>query len=248
MRLTVLGCTGSMPGPDSPASGYLVRSGSTAMLLDLGSGSFGPLQAALTPHEADAVVLSHLHPDHCADLSALAVWLRYGPGIGSGPMRVLGPEGTTEAIAALTCMTPAEIAETFDVEVLRDGESVQVGELTVEPRTVLHPVPAFGFRIVDAEGAVLGYTGDTDLCEGAAAVARGVDLLLSEAAFPESEPLRGLHLTGSRAGELARDAGAGRLVLTHVQPWVDAEAVLSAAAGRFGGPVELAAPMATYEI
>lgn len=254
MRLTVLGCTGSMPGPDSPASGYLLRSRSTtdasgtAVVLDLGSGTFGPLQAQLAPHELDAVILSHLHPDHCADVSAFAVWLRYGPGTGAGRLRVLGPEGTADKLARFADLTPREVEETFDVEVLRDGVAVQVGELHVVPHAVLHPVPAFGFRVTGPTGTVLGYTGDTDLCEGAAALARGVDLLLAEAAFPETEQLRGLHLTGSRAGGLARDAGVGRLVLTHVQPWADSELTRAAAASLFAGPVELARSGAGYTI
>lgn len=246
MRLRILGCAGSMPGPDSPASGYLVESGETTLLLDLGSGSFGPLQRFALPHALNAVVLSHLHPDHCADLSALAVWLRYGPGIGSGRMRVLGPAGTVEAIMRLTSMTPEEVAQTFDVAVLHDREVAVIGELTIEAHEVLHPVPAFGFRVTDPSGAVLGYTGDTDACAGAAAVAHGADLLLAEAAFPESEPLRGLHLTGTRAGELAREAGARRLVLTHIQPWSDSAQTRRAALAQFAGPVELAAAAGEY--
>lgn len=254
MILTVLGCSGSMPGPNSAASSYLVTgTDGTNLLLDLGSGAFGPLQRHLQPHELDAVVLSHLHPDHCADLTALAVWLRYGPGIGRGPMRVLGPSGTAARIAELTHLGPQEVAETFQVETFTDRAETTVGGLTVTPFQVEHPVEAYGVRVSESgpEGAVvLGYTGDTDACTGVSALARGVDLLLAEAAFPEEEPVRGIHLTGSRAGQLARDAGARAVVLTHIQPWVDAEGVLAAARERLDVdvPVGLARPGASYAL
>ena len=71
MRLTVVGCSGSVPGPDSAASSYLVEQDGFRLLLDLGSGAFGALQRHLDPAEVDAVVLSHLHPDHCFDLAPM---------------------------------------------------------------------------------------------------------------------------------------------------------------------------------
>ena len=79
MRLTVLGCAGSGPGPTSPASSYLITAGDTRLLVDLGNGSFGVLQRHLDPWLLDAVVLSHLHADHCADMTNLVVHRRYHP-------------------------------------------------------------------------------------------------------------------------------------------------------------------------
>ena len=79
MRLTVLGCSGSGPGPISPASGYLVEAGDARLVLDLGNGTFGALQRHSDPWQLDAVLFSHLHPDHCADFTALVVYRRYHP-------------------------------------------------------------------------------------------------------------------------------------------------------------------------
>ncbi len=78
MKLTVLGCSGSMPGPDSPASGYLVEAEGYRLVLDMGNGAFGALQRYLRPTDVDAIVISHLHADHCIDLTAYIVALRYG--------------------------------------------------------------------------------------------------------------------------------------------------------------------------
>lgn len=269
MRLTVLGCSGSMPGPASPASSYLVQADGDAaaaaprtwnVLLDLGSGAFGPLQPLVAPHALDAVLLSHLHPDHCADITALAVWLRYGPGSPGPRVLVVGPEGTSERLADLTMMTAEETAETFEVRTIRDGDVVEIGPLRVVAHEVRHPVTAFAFRVEGpaegdrsdasagpAEPVVLAYTGDTDACSGVETAAAGADLLLSEAAFVDGvDAIRGIHLTGSRAGELATTAGVGSLVLTHLQPWADPERVRVAAAGTFDGEITVASAGSVY--
>ncbi|MDT4924242.1 MAG: hypothetical protein QOG01_1955, partial [Pseudonocardiales bacterium] len=70
MKVTVLGCSGSVPGPDSAASGYLIEAEGYRLLLDLGHGAFGALQRYVQPTDVDAIVISHLHPDHCIDLTA----------------------------------------------------------------------------------------------------------------------------------------------------------------------------------
>ena len=265
MKLTVVGCSGSMPGPTSPASSYLLQSTQPLaqrespwnVLLDLGSGAFGPLQSLIAPDALDAVLISHLHADHCADITALAVWLRYGPRSPAPPLLVIGPDGTAERIAELTMMTPQEVADTFDIRTVHDRERLQIGPFVVEAHEVRHPVTAFAFRVTGlgqgADGefrpAVLTYTGDTDACAGVETAASVVDLLLSEAAFTDGvDDIRGIHLTGSRAGELARGAGVASLVLTHIQPWADVERVRAAATAQYGGPVTIAAPGQVYRL
>src|ERR1700742_4843267 len=77
--LTVLGCSGSTPGPASAASGYLLAGQDDQVVLDLGNGTFSTLQEHVEPFLVDAILFSHLHPAHCADFSALAVFRRYHP-------------------------------------------------------------------------------------------------------------------------------------------------------------------------
>ena len=117
MKLTILGCSGSAPGPDGPASSYLVEHDGFRLLLDLGSGAFGALQRHLDPAEVDAVVLSHLHPDHCLDLTALVVHHRYGPPAGAlPPVPLLGPAGTRDRLARAYDPGPAGVLpDVFDV-------------------------------------------------------------------------------------------------------------------------------------
>ena len=98
MRLTVIGCSGSAPGADSPASCYLVEHDGFRLVLDLGNGALGALARYVDPLTIDAVLVSHLHADHCLDLVAYSYALRYHP---AGPVRrvpVHGPAGLAERI------------------------------------------------------------------------------------------------------------------------------------------------------
>ncbi len=264
MRLVVVGCSGSLSGPTSAASSYLVQAEDAAgrtwsVVLDLGPGAHGQLMNHLDPRDLDALAFSHLHPDHMTDVTSLQVYLRYHPEGPSGPLPTFGPKGT-EARVREVCWVPlAELREQFSVRELAPGVPVEVGPLHIEPIRMRHPVPAFGFRVtgpgeVPGTTVRLAYTGDTDSCEGAAELADGVDLLLSEASFQEGREnhVRGIHLTGRRAGELAAGAeghrAAARLVLTHLPPWTSAETVVAEARAVFAGPIEVAAPGATWPL
>ncbi len=264
MRLTIVGSSGSMSGPDSAASCYLVQAEGPdgaggirtwSIVLDLGSGSFGALLRHLDPAQLDAVVLSHLHADHVVDMTGLEVYRRYHPAGALGPVPVLGPRGTPERIGALTMeedLRSLDLSFSFTEHV--PGRAVAVGPLSVEPFEVDHPVLAYGVRVTGPaeEGGrevTLGYSGDTDACDGLVEGVRDADLFLCEAAFQEGrDSVRGIHLTGRRAGEVATRAAVRRLVLTHLPPWTDPEVVRAEAAEVYGGLVELAAPGAVWTL
>ena len=262
MRLTVLGCSGSGPGPASPASGYLVEAGPTSVTLDLGNGTFGALQRHVDPWTLDAVALSHLHPDHCADTSPLVVWRRYHPrppfDATQQRLPLLAPAGAVDRLALAYAASRAELGETdltdvLDFRDITDGGSTDVGEVTVRSGLVDHPVEAYALRLEHAGRSVV-YSGDTGPSTGLVELARGADVLLCEATWPHvipgawDEPPLGVHLSGRQAGEHAAAAGVGRLLLTHVPAWFDGEDLLAEAKEAFDGPVELVRPDATYEI
>jgi ribonuclease BN (tRNA processing enzyme) len=262
VRLTIVGCSGSVPGPDSPASCYLVEaedgSGRTwRVVLDLGSGAYGPLQRWVEPTGVDAVLLSHLHADHCLDVTALYVALKYGPAgrRDTPPVAVWAPEGAPRRLArAYDLSDEASLARVLSFAAWRLHDPVRIGPFTVVPHRVNHPVETYGLRITgpgeDGAGErVLAYSGDTDSCPGLVDLARDADLLLAEASLLEDwdEP-RDLHLTGRRAGQAAAEAGARRLVLTHLPPWTPPESVLAEANGEYSGPLELAVPGAVLEV
>ncbi len=256
MKLTVVGCSGSFSGPDSPASSYLVRThhaGRTwSILLDLGSGALGALQRHLDPvRDLDAVFLSHLHPDHCVDMLGLYVMRRYRPD--DPPERRLavhGPEGTLARLELMYHgLEDGGMGREYDVHAVRDAVPVRVGPFTVTPHAVNHPVEAFGYR-VEADDEVLAFTGDTDDCPGLDALLAGADIALTDSAFVDGrDTTRGIHLTASRAAAAAVRAGdVRRLLLTHLPSWNDPETCRAQAAQVWPGEVEVAVAGRTYEV
>lgn len=243
MELTVVGCSGSLPGPDSPASCYLVSARGEdrtwRVLLDLGSGALGPLQRHVDPLSLDAVLLTHLHPDHCLDLTGLHVLRRHGPVPAQGELAVWGPPGVAARMARAHGAESAEEMTGVSWGEWVDRRPVRLGPLEITPYAVRHPVPAFGLRVA-AGGRVLAYTGDTDTCEALGPLLAGADVALVEAGFDEADP-RGIHLTPVRAARaVAQAGGVGRMVLTHLPPWADRESALAQARREWGGPVDLA--------
>ena len=248
----MVGCSGSMAGADSAASCYLLEAeedGRTwRVLLDLGSGSFGALQRHIDPLEIDAVLVSHLHPDHYFDISGLYVMWRYHPDGARPPIPVFGPKGVGKQCArAYGLRKEPGMSAQFDFHEY-DDQPVRLGPFTITPTQVVHPVTAYGLR-VECDGAVLAYSGDTGPCQALVELARGADLFLSEAAFVEGgrNPVD-LHLTGKQAGAAAHEAGVRRLVLTHVPPWHDPETCLAEAREAWSGELGMASPGATYDL
>ncbi|MFJ5884911.1 MBL fold metallo-hydrolase [Kitasatospora cineracea] len=250
MKLTVVGCSGSFPSVDSPCSSYLVEHDGYRLVVDLGNGALGALQKYAGLYEVDAVLLSHLHADHCVDLCAYWVARNYRVEGCPDPLPVHGPAGTAERLARAYDMPEKPgMTEVFDFRDLTDGARLELGPFTVTAARVNHlDCEAYGFRI-EAGGRSLVYSGDTGVCPDLVELARGTDLFLCEAAYTDGkETFDSIHLNGTQAGEHAAEAAAARLVLTHIPPWTDAERNRRDAAAAFPGPVELARAGAVYEL
>jgi ribonuclease BN (tRNA processing enzyme) len=253
VRITVLGCSGSVCGPDSPASGYLVAAPDTPpLVIDFGGGVLGALQRHADPGEVQ-VLLSHLHADHCLDLPGLFVWRRYHPNPPEGRALMYGPSDTWSRLAAASSPQGGELddfSDIFDVRHWADGEAVQFGSLSVQPRLVSHPTESYGMRFVDPSGAVLVYSGDTGICDSVVDLARDADVFLCEASWthsPDNRPPH-VHLSGTEAGQIAAKANVSELLLTHIPPWTSREDVISEAKAEFDGPVRAVVAGETFEI
>jgi ribonuclease BN (tRNA processing enzyme) len=272
VKLTIIGSSGSFPGPGSPASCYLVTADGPSpdgtgtktwrILMDLGNGSLGTLQRYMALDDIDAVLLSHLHPDHCMDLCGLHVAIRWNPYGWKGVPRVpvYGPAATAGRMAIAYGLDPEPgMQEEFDFHSWQAGVPVTVGPFTVTPVPVRHPIDeAYALR-VETTGAgtdgtpehqVLTYSGDTDSCAGLVEAARGADLFLCEAAFQEGrdDGIDGVHLTGRRAGQMATEAGARRLLLTHLPVWTDPLAASIEARETYAGDLAVAVSGVTYRV
>lgn len=242
-RLTVVGCSGSYPGPESPASCYLLEAEQDGrdyrILLDLGNGSLGHLHRYLDPLTIDAVFISHLHADHCLDMCGYYVMRKYHPTGAQPRIPVWGPEDTPGRLArAYDLPLDPGMSEEFDF--FAHGEPVRIGPFVVSTVGVTHPVDAFAIKVTVGDRTVV-YSGDTGPCQPLTDLAAGADLLLCEASFRDGvDNPPDLHMTGSDCGDTATAAGVGRLVLTHIPPWHDPQVALAEARTTWSGRLDLA--------
>ncbi|MGH3744446.1 MAG: MBL fold metallo-hydrolase [Mycobacteriales bacterium] len=249
MDLTVLGCAGTFAGPASGCSSYLLEHDGFRLMVDCGYGAVGALQRHGDLLDLDAVLVTHLHADHCIDLVAYSYARFYDPRGCPPALPVFGPAGTAERIAqAAGSSRPGWLDRVFDWRPI-DGSALTVGPYAVTMARTNHPVECYGQR-VEAGGRTLAYSADTGACEALVDLARGADLFLCEASFLDGPGNPdGVHLCGREAGEYAARAGVGSLLLTHlVAAWGDEQATLAEAKAVFGGPLELARADATYPV
>jgi ribonuclease BN (tRNA processing enzyme) len=215
------------------------------VLLDCGPGVLSEVQRHLPLGELDAVVVSHEHPDHCAELGVLQNAWQWG--LGRVDLPVFGTAGTlvkAEAASSRGTVVPA-----FDWHVMTDGSQVDLGALTLTFSRTDHPVETLAVRVDHPDGTSLAYSADTGPGWSLSALGPGIDLALCEATFlDDTMPAGVAHLTCRQAAETAREAGVSRLVITHHFPGEDLDAHLAEAQRHFPRPVQLAQVGATYAV
>lgn len=239
LTLTVLGCSGSYPGPGGACSGYLVSDGATRVWVDAGSGTLANLQRHVAPPDTvDAVVLSHEHPDHWTDLEGFWNLARF----------VAEREGVpVYAPAGLRERTYTDTRPVLVWNEIGDGDRVAIGALVFTFSRTDHGPATMAMRI-DGGGRSIGYSADTGPGWSLAALGSGLDLALCEATIPRELEGTIQHLSARQAGWSAREAGAARLVLTHLWATLDSEESRREGSDAFGSPVEVAAVHDTYDI
>jgi ribonuclease BN (tRNA processing enzyme) len=213
VKLTVVGCSPAWPNPGSAHSGYLVTSGEHRLLLDCGPGVLARLREQEPWPSIDAIVITHLHLDHCGDLVPWLWGHALGPAQGTpGPHLFVPPAG----LVRISTFAPlGRFLEVFDVHEYEDGRPFDAGGHTVTARAVNHyGEPAFGLR-VENDGSVLAYSGDSGPTPSLVELSRGADVLICEATLLEPEQGPHGHLSADEARAIAAEAGVERLLLTH---------------------------------
>ena len=248
MRLTVLGCAGSFPGPESACSAYLVEAQGFRLLIDFGSGSLSALQRYADMDSIDAIMLTHLHCDHMLDACTYVVVRRYAPDGPKPPVPVYAPMGAAERISAAYSSENETVDDVYTFYGLQPG-TFPIGPFTITVDRVNHPIETYGVR-VEQGGHVLAYSSDTAPCEALLRLAAGADLFLCEASYLDGDQNPpGLHMTGREAGEAATKADVRKLLLTHLVPaWVSEASTVDAAGAAFSGPVEVVRPGSRYDL
>jgi ribonuclease BN (tRNA processing enzyme) len=240
-EVVVLGSAGTYPGPGRLCSGYLFRTPSTNVVVDMGYGSTSNLFRLIPPEAIDAVILSHAHADHCVDLVGTYYALRFHAD-GEQEIDVYAPPGTGEFISSLvpSDSTPGvlDICRFHDVG---HGDRLEIGDLVLDLYESVHVVPTVSVRVTDGT-AVATYSGDSAGGGRLVEAARGADLFICEASWVGSSDDYddGVHLTATGAGEVARDADVETLLLTHIWPANDRDRTRDEAHDAFGRDVDLA--------
>ena len=242
LAVTVLGCSGSYAGPGEACSGYLVQGDGVSVWLDAGPGTLANLQRHLDLDDLDAVVLTHAHPDHWVDVLPYHNAIRYlRPRTG---LRVFSPP----EVRRLAGEVNGRLEPALDWTDVHGGSTVKVGGLSVSFSRTDHGPETLAVRFDDTSGASFGYSADTGPGWSLSELGPRLDLALCEASLAPDQERRVRHLTAAQAGTSARSAGARHLVITHLQPGVDADASRSDASAAFGLPVDVARIDARYEV
>jgi ribonuclease BN (tRNA processing enzyme) len=242
MKVYVVGASGTFPAPGRPSAGYVVEQGETRVWCDAGPGTF--MSLPFEPDLIDAVVISHQHPDHCSDLfAAYHAWtFRPEP---REKVPLYAPRGVWDRVSAFIDQEP----ECFAYTPIWDGDRIDIGEIEVSFVEADHSVPTVASRW-EAANRKLFYTADTGPAGTWREHVSGANVMLSEASYQgasDDKPFS-QHLTAGEAGQIARDAGAEKLILTHIPPYLDPTVSVAEAEQAFDRPVRLAVPGTSFDV
>ena len=244
MKLTVIGPWGGYPKKNEASSGYLLEHKDFRLLIDCGSGVLSKLQNLIQPEQLDAVLISHYHPDHIADIGVLqhARLIQGFLGVEMSSLPVYGheldkPEFEKLTYKNITTGTP------YDPD-----SKIQIGPFEVSFLRTVHPVPCFAMRI-EAEGKVMVYTADTSFKEEIIPFSQDADLLVCECNFYAHQNGSGAgHMTSTQAGKLAESACVKQLILTHLPHYGRLSDLILEAGEEYEGDIHLAEQFLTVEI
>lgn len=254
MKITVLGKSPAWQDAGGACSGYLIEEGDRCVLLDCGNGVFGKLRTVRDYAAVDAIVISHLHADHCIDLIPYSYALSYSPRARAFPHprpSLYVPPGGREVFRQIAgaWQTPELVEQAFCMFEYEPGTPLELDPLTITFRQVPHYIPAYAVQVDDG-GGTFTFGADCGPNDELVEFARDTDLLMVEATLerPEETDGRRGHLTAAEAGAHGRAANARRLVLTHIAADGDLVRARTDAEREFGAPIEIAHEGATYTI
>lgn len=258
MRLTVLGGSAAGPNAGAGCSGYLVREGDAAIVLDLGPGTVPELKRHIDPRLLDGIVISHPHLDHTLDIGTLRYALKYRPNPATSPIPLWVPPGSERMLRhlALAYNAPDEAEGFYDgvfsINRYDPAIPISINSLTVAFAPTVHYVPTWAMRVSSpGSGGVLGYTADTGPAANLDGFLAGVSVLIAEAtllhAGDEPDEARG-HLTAREAAGLAARLSCKTLILTHIWEELGYDRIRTAASEVFRGHIEIARPGLIVEL
>lgn len=247
MNVTVLGAGASFPRPGGACSGFLVSEGDSHVWVDAGNGTFSRLTEVISLDDLDALILTHVHADHIADVLPLMYALALDSNAREEPLPLYAPGPIDKGVALFLGGASREMfTRVFDHRPI--AGKINVGNLEIEPFRTNHPVETYGLRF-SSDGRRVVYTSDTAFYSELADECRDADLLICEATYVDginADP--DVHLWAREAGTVAAKAGVKSLVLTHVLPTADPAQAVAEAAKEYSGPIEAAVEGKRYSV
>ena len=235
IKLTTIGWWGAYPSAGEATSGYLLQTDDLNILIDCGSSVLSHLQDFIPLENIDAVVLSHYHWDHMADIGCLQYAARVLMDLGQRqtPLSIYG-HAEDENFSKLDYLDYSKGHR------IAPADKLELGPLIFSFCPNVHPDPCYSMRI-ENNGRVLVYIADTGWNDRLVDIAANADLLICESSlYDEYQGRIPGHLTAGEAGKIAADAGVRKLVLTHLPHFGDHRNLLKQARDQFSGPTELA--------
>ena len=240
MRLTILG-SGTNVHPTRAASGYLVHTDQT-ILVDFGPRTLMNLiKTGVNRHRINHILFSHFHADHFSDFITFffdaVIYAKYGGGY-RDDLTLIGPKGTVQLLRSIMRSFPSFASAPFGVTLKEVSQkAVMIGDTRVVPRTVTHvpDLSCVGYRI-EHRGRSIVYSGDSQYCDALVRLCAGADVAVLDCSFPANRP-GPAHLHAGQCGQVAREGGVGRLVLSHFYPIADRYDVKAQAGDEYQGTI-----------
>jgi len=242
LSLTILGCSGSYAAAGEACSGYLVRSGQTSIWVDCGPGTLSTLQQHIALDQLDAILVSHHHPDHCAELPVVYNAYKYFTSVSS--IKVISTSDVRRVTDAF--QPEGNSSDVFDWEIVADSSVCEVGDISVSFSRTDHPVETLAMRFSCGSESIV-YTADTGKNWSVSELGFGANIVLGEGTLLDQNADSSIpHISCGHLASEANEAKAHRLIVTHVPPGSDPAKHLEEAAAVFDGQVELATAGRTF--
>ncbi len=253
-QITILGSGTCVPSLVRNPCSFLMKTGGEHLLFDCGPGTMRRLlEIGVSIFDISYLFLSHFHPDHSSELAAILFALKYpAPSSQKQPLTIVAGQGFNSFFERLKTVygswivLPSELFTVVELDTeMADHRTFPT--FIVSSMPVAHRPESLAYRIVDADGKALVYSGDSDVCDGLTAIAAEADLMICEAAFPDDQKIEG-HLTPMLAGKIAQAASVKRLVLTHFYPACETADIENQCRSTYNGPIVLAQDFMTFTL
>ena len=254
IRATILGSGTCVPSLKRSSSSFLLQIRDNLLLFDLGAGTMRRLlEAGFGISQVSHIFLSHLHPDHTGELVSFLFATKYPQTYRRRtPFQIVGSRGLHNFYDGLRTVykewIELEPGLMNLIEMDNGGcDQLVTDDFSVDTLPMSHIESSIGYRITGADGSAVAYSGDTDYCQNAVALARDADLLICESALPDAMKMEG-HLTPSLAGRIAAEAGVKKLLLTHFYPECDTVDIEAQCRSTYNGPLIVARDLMVVDV